>query len=666
MRFRGVTARAGLVLAMLGAAWGNPAAQAQGVDAKRFGAREAVRQIALSPDGARVVFIAPGPGASSIAYVADVQNGAAPRSILSADGKPEKLQRCSWASNQRVVCLATTYMREEAGLVRYSRLITVDASGADMKLLSARTSSRALGVAQNGGQVIDWLPDADGNVLMTRVFVPEADPTTRIVESREGYGVERVDATSLRRTVVEQPRRDAVEFITDGYGTVRIMGGSVLDNAGYATGVIRYYYRMAGQREWKPLGDLDTRTGLGFNPHAVDRDLNLAYGFESHNGRSALFSVALDGTMKKTLVYSRDDVDIDDLVRVGRRQRVVGVSFATEKRQTIFFDPQFKAIAASLSRALPGLPLVSFVDASGDENRLLFWAGSDTDPGRYYVFDRKGKQILEIMLSRPQLETVKLAPVKAVTFTAADGNVIPAYLTLPPGSDGKNLPAIVMPHGGPGARDEWGFDWLAQFYAARGFAVLQPNFRGSTGYGDAWFVNNGFQSWKVAIGDVNDGGRWLVSQGIAAPDKLAIVGWSYGGYAALQSAVLDPTLFKAIVAVAPVTDLPALREESRYFTSFKLVRDFIGSGPHLTEGSPARNAVKITAPVLLFHGDRDSNVGVGQSRTMESRLKAAGKTVEFVEFAGLDHYLEDAEARTTLLDRSDAFLRTALKLPPRE
>ncbi|MEI9851159.1 MAG: alpha/beta fold hydrolase [Sphingomonas sp.] len=124
-----------------------------------------------------------------------------------------------------------------------------------------------------------------------------------------------------------------------------------------------------------------------------------------------------------------------------------------------------------------------------------------------------------------------------------------------------------MPHGGPGARDEWGFDWLAQFFAARGYAVLQPNFRGSAGYGEDWFLENGFKSWRTAIGDVNDGGRWLVGQGIAAPAKLAIVGWSYGGYAALQSAVLDPELFKAIVAIAPVTDLGALKEESRWFTT---------------------------------------------------------------------------------------------------
>jgi dipeptidyl aminopeptidase/acylaminoacyl peptidase len=240
--------------------------------------------------------------------------------------------------------------------------------------------------------------------------------------------------------------------------------------------------------------------------------------------------------------------------------------------------------------------------------------------------------------------------------------MVPAYLTLPPGSTGKNLPAIVMPHGGPGARDEWGFDWLAQFYAARGYAVLQPNFRGSAGYGDGWFVENGFKSWKLAIGDVNDGGRWLIEQGIADPGKIAIVGWSYGGYAALQSAVLDPNLFKAIVAIAPVTDLPLLKSDASKYIDAGIVRDFIGSGPHVEEGSPARNAARITAPVLMFQGDLDLNVNINQPRSMERALRGAGKQVELRIFPGLDHQLVDGNVRAQMLDQSDLFLRSAMHM----
>ena len=189
--------------------------------------------------------------------------------------------------------------------------------------------------------------------------------------------------------------------------------------------------------------------------------------------------------------------------------------------------------------------------------------------------------------------------------------------------------------------------------------MLQPNFRGSAGYGDAWFQRNGFQSWKVAIGDVVDAGRWLVKEGIADPGKLAIVGWSYGGYAALQSNVVAPDLFKAAVAIAPVTDLEQLLRDELDYSSGRLVQDFIGSGPHLREGSPAQNAAAIKAPVMLFHGTLDRNVLVNQSKRMSDRLRSAGRDPQLVIYDGLDHQLEDDTARADMLRRSDQFIRAA-------
>ena len=170
-------------------------------------------------------------------------------------------------------------------------------------------------------------------------------------------------------------------------------------------------------------------------------------------------------------------------------------------------------------------------------------------------------------------------------------------------------------------------------------------------------------SWRAAIGDVNDAGRWLLSQGIAAPGKLAIVGWSYGGYGALQSAVLDPDLFKAIVAVAPVTDLQQLRNRAIGSINFPQMDAFLGTGPHIREGSPAQNADRFKVPVLMFHGDRDQNVDIEASRYMLGKLRGAGKQVELVEFPGLDHQLPSPAARTRVLSESDAFLRRNLGLP---
>ena len=156
-----------------------------------------------------------------------------------------------------------------------------------------------------------------------------------------------------------------------------------------------------------------------------------------------------------------------------------------------------------------------------------------------------------------------------------------------------------------------------------------------------------------------DGGRWLIHEG-ADPSKLAIVGWSYGGYAALQSAVVDPTVFKGVVAIAPVTDLPALKEEHRNWSDFELVSAFIGEGPHIHDGSPSEHADKIKVPVLLFHGGHDANVNIEQSKRMAAHMKAAGGKCELVTWDDLDHQLEDSSARAQMLRKSDEFLRQAL------
>jgi dipeptidyl aminopeptidase/acylaminoacyl peptidase len=635
-------------------------AKAGGDLAAAFGARESIQQISLSPDGTKFAMIEPAKGSGAVLMIGDLVKGGDLKPIISSSGNPDKLAGCHWSTDTRLIC--TLFMSQDIDGTRlgFSRIVALDADGRNVKMLSARASSRALGIAQNGGSLIDW-GSGNGAALMTRTYVPEETTGSIVANSKEGLGVDLVDTTSLVRKVVEPPRRGATDYISDGQGNIRVMGIQPANGIGYDKGKIVYSYRPTGSRDWKPLSTVVINAGrpVGFLPYAVDASANVIYGFENQTGHTGLYSVALDGSLTKKLVLARSDVDIDDLIEIGRSNRVVGATYVTDRREAEFFDPELKALGTALKKALPG-KLITFVDASADENKLLLFAGSDVDPGRYYVFDKKTRSMAEVMPVRPALDGVKLATVKSITYTAADGTQIPAYLTLPAGSDGKNLPAVVMPHGGPGSRDEWGFDWLSQYFVARGYVVIQPEFRGSTGYGDAWYQKNGFQSWRTSIGDVNDAGRWLVKSGIADPKKLAIVGWSYGGYAALQSSVLDPDLFKAIVAVAPVTDLEALRNESSNFTNFPQVDEMIGHGAWVTEGSPAKNAARIKAPVLLFHGDLDTNVGIGESRLMANRLKEAGDKVELVEFKGLDHQLDDSTARATLLSKADAFLRSSM------
>ena len=660
-----------LVAVLLGGVFASPAT-AQSVDdlAAKFGALEAVGHISLSPDGTKVAYVSPRKGGGQVLSIADLTGKAPPKAILAESHDRETLTDCRWATDTRLICRIHIIYDDTSRMLGFTRLMALNSDGTGIAMLTRDGADGAIGYAQSGGAVIDWnVPDQPGHVLFAKVFVPRDGGATYggsvISKLDEGLGVEDLDVVTLKRRIVERGKREAAEYISDGKGTVRIMGFQPSDGADQLTGRIHYVYRKAGSRDWQDLGTLrfdGKSSSKGFNPYAVDPARDVAYGFDDHDGRRALYSMSLDGTNQRNLLLSRPDVDIDSLVRIGRNSRVVGASYATERRTVDYFDPQLKSLSAALHKALPGNPAVYFVDSSADEAKLLLFASSDTDPGAFYLFDKTTHQLGEVLPVRPDLKGVAMGNMQPITYTASDGTKIPAYLTLPPGSTGKNLPAIVMPHGGPSARDEWGFDWLVQYFASHGYAVIQPNFRGSSGYGADFYKQNGFRSWRTAIGDVNDAGHWLVAQGIAAPSKLAIFGWSYGGYAALQSAVLDPALFKAIVAVAPVTDLQHLADESREFTNHKLVMQEIGQGPHVIEGSPARNAAKITAPVLMFHGDRDQNVGVEESRFMAGKLREAGKQVDLVIFPGLDHQLPSSDARTRVLSQSDAFFRKALGL----
>lgn len=622
-------------------------------DAAAFGARQAVDAPDLSLDGSSVLYVTPGPGRKSFSVISNLDSGKS-QTVVGTDGDPEKLQWCNFVNAGRVVCRFTGIVQNPGMLLGFARLVALSLDGSDPKLLGQADSQFDAGLRQYDGTIIDWLSGEDNSVLMSRVYVPEEGKIgTNIVRKKRGLGVDRLDTATLRSRPVEAPRDAAGGYMTDGRGNVRLMVVPEARDSGMLTGTVRYSYRTANSRDWR---DLFVDRDESFYPLAIDAGINSLYALKKNNGRLALYRIRLDETLSTELVAENPRVDIDDVVRVGDGQKVIGYTYAEEERKTVYFDPEFKSLSSSLSKAISKLPLVRFVDSSADGNKLLIFAESDQDAGRYYLFDRKAKTLNEAMLARPGLEGRALASVKAVTIPGSDGVTIPGYLTLPPGSDGKNLPAVVLPHGGPSARDEWGFDWLAQFLAARGYAVLQPNYRGSAGFGDAWLNENGFKSWRTSIGDVSASARWLASQGIADPQKLAIVGWSYGGYAALQSAATEPGLYKAVVAIAPVTDLGLLKQDFADFTNARIVSKFVGSGPHVSEGSPLRRASAITAPVLLVHGSLDQNVRVSHSEKMNDALRDAGRSSELLTFKGLDHYLDDSDARVEMLKKIGALL----------
>ena len=632
--------------------------------ARRFGVRQTVLDISLSPSGTKVAFIGAGPEHTEVINVIDLEGDATIKTVTYNTEKTTDFEWCEWATDTRLVCQVAGMGKSSLGvLIPFDRLFAINEDGGQLQQLSARDSAIAARVNQFGGDIVALdLDESEGEVLITRNHVPEVTPTRRTYGNKSGLGVEIINVSDGRSRSLEAPDDGAVRYVADENGRVRIKVRALEDGRGNLTGEYVYLYRTPDSDSWKKFESLtlDGQRIGGFSPIAVDSARNIAYGFVTSGGYDAVIEVALDGSDAGRVIMARNDVDVDAVIRIGRKRRVVGASYATEKREVAYFDPELKALANGLAKALPDQPLINIVGASADENVLLLIASSDTQPGMVYLFDKAKRSLEPLLPVRDYLETQPMGQMTPVTYPASDGTQIPAYLTLPPGSDGKNLPAIVMPHGGPAARDEWGFDWLVQFLTARGYAVLQPNYRGSSGYGEAWYGRNGFKAWDVAIGDVNDAGRWLVSEGIGRPDQLAIAGWSYGGYAALQSQVLDPNLFKAVVAIAPVTDLGYLAEDARGYTSYRLVRDFIGEGPHVAAGSPRRHAEKFAAPVALYHGTRDLNVDVRHARSMEKALKEAGKSVIYHEYEDLQHGLADTTARIDMLASIGLFLDTSL------
>ena len=625
-------------------------------DAKAFGTRETLQWMDISPSGKTLLAVVSGSGRTSIVKIMDPTTKEA-HPIIMSSGNPESINWCKFASDTQLICSYGGYTKIDSDIAGFSRLVTLGIDGKNVKQLGQPERATDVGIHQFDGKILDWLPDDPGSVLMERHYVQQANLTGigDPVEGKEGLGVDRIQLSNLKVTTVEGAQKHAQSYLTDGRGNVRMeMVAKTIGDT--LTGSYTFRYRRAGSNKWEDFSNFNSTNDSGDYPLAIEASSDSAFVLANTDGRDALYRVKLDGSGARTLIAANGKVDIGTVVRLGHGQRVIGYTYVDDRRRTVYFDNEIKNLAAALGKAIPQFPELSFVNASADGSKLLMLAYSDSDPGSFYLFDKATHHLDELAPLRLPLISRQLASVRSISYPAADGVSIPAYLTLPPGSSGKDLPAIVLPHGGPASRDEGSFDWLSQFLVARGYAVIQPNFRGSSGYGENWLAKNGFQGWRTSIGDITAAAKYLVSQGIADPKRLAIVGWSYGGYAALLSAAEQPTLYRGVVAIAPVTDLDLLKSESNDFTDSALVKSFVGSGPDTIQGSPLRRAAEIKAPVLLFHGDLDGNVNIAHSDKMLAALKSAGDQAELVRFPGLDHQLDDSEARTQMLTKMGTFL----------
>lgn len=345
------------------------------------------------------------------------------------------------------------------------------------------------------------------------------------------------------------------------------------------------------------------------------------------------------------------------------RNSVAGVATGASQTTIQWFDPEVGAAHGVLVRAFKGRN-VALGGWSKDRTRFTARVASPSSPGVWYLYDKARKEISPLGDEYPELKDAPLGATKWTTYKARDGLEIPAYVTLPPGAaSGGKLPLVVLPHGGPAAHDAFDFDYMAQFFATRGYAVLQPQFRGSTGFGSA-FRDAGKGEWGGKMQtDLLDGVAALAAAGDIDPTRVCIVGVSFGGYAALAGATLHPDAYRCAASIAGVADLgQMLAEEARLFgreiAGFAELKEELGVSDRgkIEAMSPARHAAAVKAPVLLIHGEQDTVVLPAQSQRMAAELKAAGKPHELVLLPNENHYLTRSAARTQTLEALERFL----------
>lgn len=546
-------------------------------------------------------------------------------------GKDSDIAAFHWVNDHRVVVsLAQRYSTLEKPLPT-GELHAVNADGTGGRTLMGHYGD---GNPNNitmkfggffAGFLVDDLPNDDDNVLISVEGFSD-DPKTHI---------DRMNVNTGRRsTVASAPVRRAT-FTTDGNGEVRFARGSANDNAS------RLYYREARGSEWRLVNDetQSDRVELALGFAADNRTAYLQV--EQPEGPDAI--VAMDtATGQRTELLRDAVVDPYSIVHDASGTVPIGATYMKDRLETRFFDEAspHARLQRMLEKALPGLA-VQVMSGTRDGKLLLVQAFNDRNPGDFLLFDTATREAKRVFSRAEWFDPARMAPTRSIALKSRDGVALHGYLTLPAGSDGRNLPTVVLPHGGPfGIFDEWGFDRQTQILAAAGYAVLQVNFRGSGNYGRA-FLHAGAREWGGTMqDDLTDATQWAVTQGIADRERVCIFGASYGAYAALMGAAKEPGLYRCAVGYVGVYDLPMrhdyLGDRAKWMDTF--ANDWMGDDvAALAKVSPNRMADRIKVPVFLAAGGKDEIAPIKHSKLMEKALSGAGVPVETLYFPTEGH-----------------------------
>lgn len=608
--------------------------------AKAFGELPLAYDADLSPDGSKFAVIV---NAKGTYYVATLPIGGdtADMDVISL-GPNLRPRYIKWVNNERYVVAIEKSEKYRGTPFTVTHLFTKSLDEKKPRIVLKSDIFR-----QFNDRVVDWLEDDDEHILMA-YSKEQFDPYPSIY---------RVNVATGRDRRVMSGRDGIERWLTDDNGTPRIGRGQS------ERGVWDMRIFDPKTEKWDSYKDypgLEAKTPI----FSILKDgTELIVG--DYNDRDTLGLYIYDLTEKRITrtLFHNDNYDASGVVVSRDGETVIGAKYVADQEQTELLG-EYGTLLTSLRAKLPGYS-VNYIDQTDDGQTMIVRVSAPFDPGGLYFYSKgdAGPSVLQKAYS--DLPTDKMGDVVAVKYTARDGQKIPAYITLPrtitETSQLKDLPFIVLPHGGPYGRDEKRFDYFAQFFATRGYGVMQMNFRGSEGYGKA-FEEAGRDNWLVMQEDVEDATRYLLKKGYADPDRTCIAGWSYGGYAALMGAAKDNDgLYDCVIAMAALTDInDAKRDLKKYRGGKHAAKEFFGEAMQDKDvrkaNSPVHVADDIKVPVFIAHGDLDENVQYDQFLRMRKALKKANVKTTSMAFEDEDHFLSRQENREAFFIGVEKFL----------
>ena len=559
------------------------------------------------------------------------------------------------------------WVKDDVLLVRVGRLggrqVSVRVDGEYRRYPSAYGSALYVfnaGAESAGGQKPFWrLADRGGLVSV----LPE-DPDHILLQHSRGDSpphVYRVNVRGERKWErAHRSVRNIYAWRADRNGEVRIGYGNK------SNGDRVLLVKDDRAKEFRDLSRLVADVDKRFRPVAFAEKTNQIYALSNHEtDTQALYLYDIETESFVEQLYHNPDFDISEVFVNSLTGALQAVRFEADQTNTVWFDDGFERELGRVKQQFAGRS-VGIVSFSENASYAIFRVSAPNYPGRYYFYDRNARHLIALPEQHPRLTPERLGGQFSRNYAARDGSAIPAFITLPPGvgslEAARNLPFIIMPHGGPAARDFARFDMWVQFYATLGYGVFQMNFRGSRGYGLS-FERAGRQQWgELMQDDITDGVRWLIENEIADPDRVAIVGASYGGYAALMGAVKTPELYQCAISFAGVSDLVELiKGASRRSFVVRMVGDRFSQSEYLVENSPANRARDMTIPVMLLHGRLDTIVPYHHSEELYNRMRFHKRPVEFVTMPKSGHsFYHDYEDRVTFFSSQREYISECL------